>query len=84
VRGGYYHPILWLIPLIQLSAVAALLALLFFGCAPDRNKAGHIYDTTFGSVYCAGVVEWACGAELYDCHDGHKYYCLTNVRERGE
>jgi hypothetical protein len=62
-----------------------LTMLLAAGCEkgdPKLNN-GHIYDTSFGSVYCASAsfVE-PCGAHLARCHDGHEYFCLINVRER--
>jgi hypothetical protein len=43
---------------------------------------GHIYDTSFGQVFCARHDWNHCGVFLHDCHDGHEYHCLQNVRQR--
>jgi len=64
---------------------AFILALvLLFGCNPPKKLEGRIFDTSFGQVYCANLWETNCGAWLYNCHDGHEYHCMANVRERGE
>ncbi len=62
------------------------MALLFMlaACVTDPKKDGHIYDTNFGQVYCGSMYPWECGLHLWNCHDGHEYICMTNVRERGE
>lgn len=66
--------------------VAVLLTWLVFraaGCGPmDVPNAGHIYDTSFGSVYCSAVGRSPCGVDLSNCADGHSYFCMQNVRER--
>lgn len=70
---------------IMLLGFVIMLVVLLVGCVTDpRPRAGHVYDTHFGAVYCGSVDFSPCGLMLSDCHDTHTYGCMTNVRERGE
>lgn len=60
--------------------IAALF--LFAVCAEEKKpRPGRIYDTGYGSVYCAEMNIGTCGVYLARCHDGTVYHCMLNVRE---
>lgn len=66
---------------MALAAVLVWLVSLAAGCKHmPKPEEGHIYDVSFGQVYCAREQQSYCGIWLDYCHDGHIYMCLNNVR----
>jgi hypothetical protein len=52
------------------------------GCERVKPGPERIYDTHMGAVACASFDCRYCGCFLWNCHDGHEYHCLQNVRQR--
>lgn len=69
----------WVIRMFVAAVLCIIACLAAGGCGPS---VGHIYDVSFGQVYCANGFLTDCGVHLYNCADGHEYFCLQNVRER--
>lgn len=86
----------WNVIEVILVFVVALLPFVFCGyllvkaLEPDASAVSPVtagrtyYLKEYGGVYCGGAHQSECGLTLFNCTDEFVYFCVDNVRRRGD
>lgn len=53
--------------------------------APVAEPVDRVYYVKqYGTVHCGGAYQSECGLTLFNCTDEFIYFCVDNVRRRGD